>query len=298
MKTEYMKELLALKEYGSYTLAAEKLFITQPALSRHIAAMEKELETLLVIRDTHQITFTPEGEAACKTFQSILTLYEGYRSKLQEARLGIIGSLRIGMLYYTVSQDFGGILPKFQIQHPKVRVKTASFQPHEIYRALLDDRIDLGIMAKAGYDEMDQLHFREIGRSGAVAMLSASHRLAAKKVLSLDSLQQETVILLKEDQCTTRSVLEAFDRCNFSPVRTIETDHTDTVPFSILENGGVYISGSGYSIPGYEKTIRVIPIENRNLFFIKAFVWKKASANPSIRLFLTYLNNDTSRSSM
>ena len=43
MKFEYMRELLGLQRYGSFTLTSEKMFIAQPSLSRHISAMEKEL---------------------------------------------------------------------------------------------------------------------------------------------------------------------------------------------------------------------------------------------------------------
>lgn len=76
MKIEYLRELIVLAKHKNYTRAAEELYLTQPALSKHIDLMEKELGTRLVRRNTHQVELTEDGQEAVKAFQKIIRLYD------------------------------------------------------------------------------------------------------------------------------------------------------------------------------------------------------------------------------
>ena len=107
MKLQYMEELLALEQYENYTLASQQLFISQSTLSRHINIMEKELGTKLINRNTHSVEFTEDGKDACKIFRKILNLYNNYSATLQEKVLVLLALYDLGMLYYTIYQDFG-----------------------------------------------------------------------------------------------------------------------------------------------------------------------------------------------
>ena len=197
MKLQYMEELLALEQYENYTLASQQLFISQSTLSRHINIMEKELGTKLINRNTHSVEFTEDGKDACKIFRKILNLYNNYSATLQEKSAGITGTLRLGMLYYTIYQDFGKILPLFKENYPQIEIKQYSYQPHEIYWALINDKIDIGVLAKANYETSDNLNFKDISRDNAVAMMSTTHRLASCKTVKLDDLHHELIVLLK-----------------------------------------------------------------------------------------------------
>ena len=289
MKIEYLRELMVLAKHKNYTRAAEALYITQPALSKHIDQIEKELGTILVKRNTHQVELTEEGQEAVRTFQKMIRLYDNYVSDLEQKRTGLQGMLRIGMLYYTIQQDLGKVLPAFRKQYPKVTVQTISGQPQEIYQALIDEKIDVGVLPPANYPHAEIMKFHVFTRTGASVMLAADHPLSGKKIVKLKELTGETLILLKDDPYTTLFIKEALSRCSFTPVKTAEADHIDTVPFTIFETGGIHINGSGFTIPGYEEEIRVIPIQADGLYFEKAFCWCKANQNPTIPVFLQSL---------
>ncbi|MDD3220058.1 MAG: LysR family transcriptional regulator [Lachnospiraceae bacterium] len=286
MKIEYMKELLAIEKYGTYSLAAQKLYITQSALSRHINNMEQELNIILVERDTHKTALTEAGKETCKSFQKILHEYSVLTDKLTIQKSGMNGTLRLGMLYYTISSDFKNILPRFCSEYPNVCLKRFSYQPQEIYNALLNDSLDIGVLAKAEYPTEDLLCFHDFACSSGIVMVAKDHPLSLKESLTLNELKNEPIILLSEDPCTSRSITEALSRCNFTPKSIIYTDQIDSVPFSILSSGGVHINGSGLVFPGYEDTIKVIPIVDAQMSFTKSFVYRKSNDNPIIPLFL------------
>ena len=289
MKIEYLRELIVLAKHKNYTRAAEELYLTQPALSKHIDLMEKELGTRLVRRNTHQVELTEDGQEAVKAFQKIIRLYDNYVSDLEQKQIGMQGMLRIGMLYYTIQQDLGKVLPTFRKQYPKVTVQTISGQPQELYQALVDEIIDLAVLPPANYPHADIMEFHVFARTGASVMLAADHPLSGKESVTLEELADETLILLKDDPYTTLFIKEALERCSFTPKKTAEADHIDTVPFTILETGGIHINGSGFTIPGYEEEIRVIPIQTEGLYFEKAFCWCSNNQNPSVPIFLQFL---------
>ena len=292
MKLEYMREFLMLAKYKNFTRAADALFITQPGLSKHMDLLEKELGTSLLTRNTHQVALTEDGEQAIKAFQKILHIFDEYSENLDQKKKGIQGSLRIGMLYYTVHQDLGPILPFFRKQYPNVRIQTISGQPQEIYRALIDETIDIGILPPANYPNRNNLSFKVFNRTGASVMMSVTHPLARRASVTLSDLKKETIVLLKDDPCSTQFIQEALVRCDFQPAQTVEADHIDTVPFTIMEVGGVHINGTGFSIPGYEDQICVIPIDTKELYFEKAFCWNKNNQNSSIPIFIGFSNRN------
>lgn len=290
MKIEYMRELLLLEQFRNYTVAAEKAFLTQPSLSRHIMQMEKELGTVLIKRNTHQLEFTQDGKDACKVFQRILQIYEDYMEKLTQQRVGICGTLSLGMLYYTISQDFGNCLPAFQDQYPNVRIRQKSCQPQEIYQALIDHSLDLGVMAVNSYDNTGLIQYKEFSRQPAAAMIPKNNRLFGRTYVTLEDIRHESILLLKEDYISTTSVLDAFQRCGFTPVQICETDHIDTVPFALIETGSIHVNGSGFQIPGYDDMIQVVPIHDKTLYLSKAFAWRKDNQNPALKLFLNFVS--------
>lgn len=281
-----MRELLVLEEQGSYTRAAEQLFITQSALSRHINAMEKELGVQLLNRNTHNLTFTLTGREVCKTFREIVSLYDHCIAGLSERSDIVFGSLRLGMLYHTINRDWGGILPAFRQKYPQIYIRTVSRQPREIFQALLDNSIDVGILPKADYLQNNLLCTKDSAHLPAVAMMRASHKLASETSLDLAQLASEPIILLNNDLCTTKSILEAFGRCDFIPAETIMSEYVDTVPFTIIEKDGVYICESGFMPSGYEGQLCTVPIRTSALYFEKAIAWRASNDNPAIPLLL------------
>ncbi len=286
MKLEHMQELLALKHYENYTLAAKEMFITQSALSRHINALEKELGTTLINRNTHQVRFTEEGMEACGTFEEMLKLYNGYITRLRERQTGAEGLLRIGILYYSSQQSWRSALPAFHKKYPNIKIQTFTRQPHEIYQALLDNEIDAGVLSVADYPDKDLLGFQSFARSGAIAMVPLQHPLSSRKTLTQKDLAHEQIVLLREDLCTTRAIMEALSRCHFIPERTIYSSNIDTMPFTLIETNSIHINSSSLLLPGFEAEIRRIPIVWPELYFTKALAYRTDNHNPALSLFL------------
>ena len=285
MKIEYIREFLVLAEHRNFTLAARKLFLAQSVLSRHISALEKDIGAELFSRNTHAVRLTEFGEKAYRVFQKMTVAYDSLVKEAGEYRSGLFGTLKIGMLYYSIKRDFGDLLPRFQAEYPNISVATSPYQPHTMYEALLDGKIDIGVLWVADYPGSEHIDFNIIATSNAYALLSTKHRLAGNSSLCMDDLADETIILLEEDTIFTRAVTEALDRSGFTPVRTVFSSNIDTVPFTVKETNGVHIIGGKVVFPQFDDLL-AIPIKDKTMLMKRSLAFRRDNLNPAIPHFI------------
>lgn len=287
MRIEHMRELIAIKKLGNYSKAAKSLFITQPALSRHIADMEKELGIKLLDRNKHNVELTEAGLKVYTQFQHIVQNYDLLLQDINGLKTGITGTLRLGMLYYTIKQDFSSIISKFFTQYPNVKFKKYYYQPHEVFSALKEDFIDIGILPGNITSGNIELSFQEFRRDGMEVMMSTEHPLAEKTALTLEDLAEEECIYLKDDPITNHSYEKALARCGFTASRKRFVEDLETVPIALQDNHAIYIKAKGFILPGYDREIVTRPIDSKCLYVPKAYAYRTNNSNPLITLFLS-----------
>lgn len=286
MRIQHMREFVTIHDEGNFSRAARSLYMTQPALSRHVKELERELGVRLIDRDRHSVRFTEQGMSAYKSFRKILRTYDALEQEIVGFKQGMTGTLRLGMLYYTIRQDFGDSLDRFAEEYPNVELKRFSWQPQEIYEALAEERIDLGVLPRATYPDAPYLAFQDILSAGMEVMVLSTHRLARKESVTLDDLRGELAIQLRDDPHTNLCYNEALGRCGFVQERCVMTDNCDTVPFEMRRSGAIYIKARGFDIAGCGPEVVTLPIEEPGLIARKSFAWRTDNENPLVPLFL------------
>jgi len=118
LNPHHLKSFLAVKETGSFTLAAERLGLRQSTITQHIQRLEKTLQRHLVFRDTHQVRLTAEGEALLAYARRILDLNDQAAALFGENRLR--GRLRLGVSEDVVANRLTQILEDFIRLYPSV----------------------------------------------------------------------------------------------------------------------------------------------------------------------------------
>lgn len=118
LNPHHLKSFLAVKETGSFTLAAERLGLRQSTITQHIQRLEKTLQRHLVFRDTHQVRLTAEGEALLAYARRILDLNDQAVALFGENRLR--GRLRLGVSEDVVANRLTQILEDFIRLYPSV----------------------------------------------------------------------------------------------------------------------------------------------------------------------------------
>ncbi|WP_156765569.1 LysR family transcriptional regulator, partial [Mycobacterium sp. 1245499.0] len=131
-----LEYFVAVASERHFARAAEKCFVSQPALSASIAKLERELNVTLINRGHSFEGLTPEGERLVVWARRILAEHDAFKSEVDAVRSGITGTLRLGTVP-TASTTASLVLSAFCSAHPLVKVHILSrLAASELYRRL------------------------------------------------------------------------------------------------------------------------------------------------------------------
>jgi DNA-binding transcriptional LysR family regulator len=139
--TELLRTFMAVAESGGFTRAAERLHLTQSAVSAQIRRLEDQAGCALLTRSTRSVALTEKGETLLGYARTILHLNEDVRSRLSGSKF--TGSIRIG-----ASEDFAStwlphVLRRFRAGNPDVLLEVEVGIPPMLFQALDEERVDL-----------------------------------------------------------------------------------------------------------------------------------------------------------
>jgi LysR family nitrogen assimilation transcriptional regulator len=135
----------AIVREGSFSRAARKLHVGQPALSKQIQALERELGAELLVRLPGGVRPTFAGTLMAEMGQTVLSYLDDIRSAVREAAASLAGTVRLGMSPSLVSALAGYLEGRFAKEHPQVRVEIVEALPMFLAEWVEEGRLDLGI---------------------------------------------------------------------------------------------------------------------------------------------------------
>ena len=292
IKISYMKEFVTLVENLNFTKTANQLFITQPALSRHISIIEEDIGAKLLLRDTKQVSLTPAGQAVYESFIDIVKSYKEIQEKASLLSSGNTGILRISNPYYWSEDYIDPVILNFTKNHPKIKVRPYSCQPIEGFHNMYENRYDIALTAHM--DELNE-NIREykFALEKLSIVMSINHPLAHRAYVRLEEFKEDTFIFLAADKAAgTEDNLNSIEYCkalmkkrNFQPQKTVFTQNVDTLGIAILQTGGVSIMP--YCVKNMNRSyIRVVPLEDSDCMLTMSFYYRLDNGNPAIPQFL------------
>jgi len=291
MTFNQIKYFVTVAECLSFTEAARCLFITQPALSRQISAMEEELGIRLLLREHRKLRLTPGGVLLYQRFREILNDYSQAVSDAKTANLGYEGSLHIGFLdVYDISDLFPDVLRTFREKYPKISLSMERYGLGELPAKLYDDSLDLILTYGFSLYDQPDLVIVNIQKFTSCMMLHVNHPLAAKTDLCLRDLAQEQFVLLRDSVCEEghRYISSLFEKCYMHP-DIMWADKMEDILLWVQTNNAVSIT-SDRTIEGQNPSVvlRRIPMEEAGGHDI-AMAWRKTNFNQAITVFMGLL---------
>ena len=206
MELKQLESYVAVVVYKSFTEAAKQLYISQPTISTHIQALEKELESKLIIRTTKSIELTPRGmelyECAVKMLDLRDTLL--YKWKSSDEKIVRLGVSTIPSAY--ILPEF---LPEFCRQYPEIFFHSIQSDSKEIIEGVQEDRMDVGLVGMESEDErLECIPFYE--DELVVITPVTEHFLALRKKESPMSELLKEPIILREKGSGTKKAADVF----------------------------------------------------------------------------------------
>lgn len=288
MNTTQIRCFLAVMETLNFTKAAEQLFISQPGLSRQIVSLERELNTLLFIRDKNGIRPTPAANVLVKELDHFETRIEDLVHKVQRAGQGYSESLTIGMLSgQFTSEHLTDRILKYMAKHPNVDLifKQGSFK--DLRAWIVSGDIDIAVTQEFDIQNMDGIQIRRFYVDNPVFAISRLTKTGQKEHITLEDLTEEALIYISPDDCRagyelTHAFVKNHD-LHFADVR-----YAPNLPTAMMwiETGqGVGIINHTSSIVTNSSIRLLEDLLGSQQDAYTCFAWKADNPNPAILHF-------------
>lgn len=138
--------LRVLNETRNITHAADRLYITQSALSKRIRSIEREMGTEIMLRSRQGIRFTPAGELVLARSAAAARELDELRRSLSEMEDEVSGTLNAGISINYAQYRLPDTLAAYHKRYPKVRLHITTGQSRHLYRQLLDGSLDMAVL--------------------------------------------------------------------------------------------------------------------------------------------------------
>ncbi len=194
MNINDLHAFVSVSEHGSFSLAAEALHLTQPAVSKRIAALEQTLGTQLFDRVGRTITPTEAGRALLHHAQRILGEVEDSRRAIANLEHSVKGQLKLATSHHIGLHRLPRVLKQFIQQYPEVQLDLSFMDSEQACRAVEQGAQELSLITLPPQTST-QLELIEVWTDRLVLTVSPSHPLAREATINAEVLARHPAIL-------------------------------------------------------------------------------------------------------
>ena len=192
MELRQLRYFVAVAEEGNISRAAKKIFLTQPALSRQIKALEEEIGQCLLERQAHSIRLTPVGESLLREARELLQHAEQMLERVRGAGRGV--RLRVGYAPSLAAGMLSAAVENFTQAHPNARVELFDLATKEMLAGLESDKLDVAVTV-AQPNETRGIVWTPLARSAWQLAVNRNHPLAQRKRITPAEVAAEPLLV-------------------------------------------------------------------------------------------------------
>ncbi len=288
MEIESLREFAVIAESLSLSEAADKLFVSQSTLSRHLQQLERSLGAPLFYRTSRRLEISQYGELLLPYARQIVGVYDEGRQKIsgqlrRERQLLVVGSLPAVTEY-----PIGAALGDFREWCPDCTIQVLEGESYQLKERLLAGECDLAFVREV--DDSDDRFCRiPFWRDRLVAVLPAGHPLAGEERLRLEQLRGELFLTTPEHTVMYDAVRAVCEAAGFTPKIWMQSHHIRTALDMLTHQQCVSICA--------ERTVRcnssqgeaIVPLEPETETQINVLYCRENAGNPALRQFYSFL---------
>lgn len=223
-----LQAFLTVADRASFSLAAEILHLTQPAVSKRIAALESELDMELFDRIGHQVVLTEAGRKLLPRARRILNEIEDTRRALADLAGEVGGQLRIGTSHHIGLHRLPEPLRAFTNAFPEVELDLRFMDSEQACRAVERGDLELAVVTLPVVAP-ERLTLEPIWEDPLSIMVSREHALAGRKRVKLTELVEHPAILPSVGTYTRVIVEDAIRPTGMKPRVRLSTNYLETI---------------------------------------------------------------------
>lgn len=258
-----IKTLLTIAEEKNFTKAANKLNLTQPAVSHQIKELEDELQEQLFIRKKGDIIPTPIGDIVLNYARKFVAMYN---KMLDDIKHNHKINIKLGITHTAESNKITEIIGSYLINNPGLSVTIITDTTNNLYKMVENYELDLAIVDNK---KNVKLNYLPLDTDYLVCVVNNNSPLAKKKIVTLKELKKENLILRLDSSYTRKlfeSTLESINESINSFKIILELDNIETIKDLVRKDMGVSILAKNTCIDEVNrKKLTILPIENLSM---------------------------------
>lgn len=259
-----IRAFLSVAEHKSFSLAAESLKLTQPAVSKRIASLEDNLSERLFDRIGRKVILTEAGHTILPKCRTILEMVVDTELSLSNLSGQVSGSLRLGTSHHIGLHHLPPVISAFTKNYPDVTLDLHFMDSETVCEKIAHGDLELGIVTLPPIPPenisckklwVDELHF----------VVSKQHKLAALNNVSLDDLTQYNAVLPDKNTYTREIIERAFSEKDLSLKTRLSTNYLETIKMMVTVGLGWSILPKSMLGDDTKKELKIIHIPNVHL---------------------------------
>lgn len=292
-----LKVFEATARHGSFTRAAEELFITQPTVSSQIKQLTKAIGLPLFEQIGKRLYLTEAGQELLRTCQDIFERLDNFEMKVADLKGTKQGQLRLGVIT-TAKYFIPRILGSFCQQYPGIDVSLKVTNHQQIQRRMLDNEDDLYIVSNP--PEGLDLETQPFLDNPLVVIALKSHPLAGKRNIPIESLEGEPFIMREQGSGTRYAVQNLFAKHKVSVHVRLELGSNEAIKQAIAGGLGISVLSQHTLISeGLDSELTVLDVEHfpiKRRWYVAYLGGKQLSV--ITKAFLAYLLEESPKFSV
>ncbi len=278
----------------SYTKAANELFISQPAVTKHINELEHQLETRLFNRKGSSISLTPSGEILLRYAEQIFKLYTHLESELADLNDVTSGRLQLGASTTLAQYVLPRILAKFKKTYPALEIHLIHGNSEFIEQQIIAEKIDIALVE--GISHYPQINYESFVKDEIVLVARTNNKFLQKNEIKVTQLLSIPLVMREQGSGTLEVIHQTLVKAGI-PLKElniqIQLDSTESIKEYLLYADCVaFLSVHSITKELQQNQLSIIEIEGVSLYRDFQFVQLHGNNQKITQLFKRFCINN------
>jgi len=287
-----LRYFVSVAESGSFTKAAMNHYISQTAITQQIHALEEQIGTKLLNRDSRPVALTAAGRVFLKEAREILGRMDAALLRTREASTGVEGMLRIGYTKGYEHSDLPKHLRSFHQKYPNVQISCYRCDTDMLAAGLIKGEYDvIFTWDSTNLRQEEALRLQAAEHVPLRVALYANHPLARRKTLTRKDLRQENILFMSPsgtgDSFGDAYYIRLYQQAGYQPNILLRSNDIESILMMVAAEEGISIVPE-YSHPwdvGTENVV-FVPLCGEGETEEILIVWRRGDDNPALEHFI------------
>ncbi len=241
MHIETLKVFCDLVDLESFSLAAERNFVTQSAVSQQIRTLEEKFKRRLLerIRGRREVKLTPAGEVFYRESRNVLEAFDQLEENLRGVVGKIGGTIKVATVYSVGLHELPSKVREFMTKFPAAKIDLEYSRTTRVVRDVLNGTVELGVLAFP--EPRRGLTITPMAENRLVLIAPPDHKFAGRKKVKVSDLNGEDFVLFERDIPTRKAMDKIFKTNGIEVKKIAEFDNIETIKRAVEVGFGLAI---------------------------------------------------------